>query len=424
MTLDQGCMRMRKLGHGHSVMFFAPLDVDRAIRAVASVADGKAVHASDILLWTMHETCMEIQNRALHWAQQGTDHTSRYEAWSKFCRNEIASDQLAIAWRQRDVKTLEEMYAPTRSPKRFDIPIAEIRQRCLELGVFSLPASNMDEEQEREVVHEIERERQAERPPSTVGAEHRVIDNVRRFVRTGILDNQSNAFIPIFNSFQSSNAPSREEGPWTQGVLATSDFCRVLQGDGDPSEYLRPVNWVLSKHTSPILVILSPFEANELLSDIRRSKEVQLHIYTPRVQKMMVPCDDSDLYTISYILRNPTTDSKREFKVQLTTLHDQLNLFAGQLYLRDYETYVRLCRFLCVYTKDLEGEGDFRRESDGFILPAHRPPRARSERSFSRSPLPFLRFLIELRRKGIPIALTHMGKILDGRLVREEDFEA
>ncbi|KAF8545715.1 hypothetical protein OG21DRAFT_1383420, partial [Imleria badia] len=30
--LVQGCMRMRKLGHGHSVMFFAPLEVDQSIR--------------------------------------------------------------------------------------------------------------------------------------------------------------------------------------------------------------------------------------------------------------------------------------------------------------------------------------------------------------------------------------------------------
>ena len=417
-------MRMRKLGQGHSVMFFAPLDVDRAIRAVTSVAGEDTVHASDILLWAMHETCAEIQNRAPHWAQQGIDHTSRYIAWSTFCRNEFTSDELASRWRRPDAKSLEALYAPTRSRQRCAIPIPEIRQRCTDLGILSLPVSNMDEEQEREVIHEIERERQVERPPPAVRAEHRITDDVHDFVQTGILKPNSNAFISIFSSFRSPNVPQTDEGPWTRCVLATSDFCRVTQGTVDVSEYLRPVNWVLSRPVSrgtPILVILSPYEVNQLLLDIKKSKNVQLHMYTPRVQKAMTPCDDLNLYNISTSSRNSVENPN--LKGQLMTLIDQLNLFTGQLYLRDYETYIRLCRFLCVYAKDLEGEGDFRRESDGFIQPAHRPSGARSWGSFSKSPLPFLRFLIGLRRKGIPFAPTHMGKILDGRPVREEDFE-
>jgi len=407
-------MRMRKLGHGHSVMFFAPLDVDMAIRAAASVADEGTVHASDILLWAMHETCTEIQNRAPHWAQQGTDHASRYDAWSKFCHNEIASDELAIAWRQPDAKSLEQLYAPTRSCEQGIISIPEIRQRCADLGILSLPVSNMDEEQEREVVHEIEREPQVERPPPGVRAKHRITNDVRHFVQSGILNTVSSAFLPIFSSLQSRNAPLMEERPWTRHVLATSDFYKVIQGTGDVSEYLRPVNWVLSGLRSGVLVILSPYEVNELLLDIRRSEHVRLHIYTPRVHKTMTPCDDLDLYSIPAATRN---------SMVLTALREQLNLFSGQLYLRDYEAYIRLCQFLGIYAKDLEDEGDIKRESDGFMAPAHRPPRVRSESSFSRSPLPFLRFLIGLRRKGIPFSLTHMGKILDGRPVREEDFE-
>jgi len=440
-------MRMRKLGHGHSVMFFAPLDVDRAIRTAASVANKHAIHATDILLWAMHETCTEIQNRAPHWAQQGTDHASRYGAWSKFCSDEIASDELANAWRQPDGKTLEELYAPTGSHERCGIAIPDIRQRCMDLGILSLPNSNMDEEQEREVIHEIERERQVQRPPPAVSAMHHVANDVRHFVRTGTLIPESNAFLAIFNSFQSRNAPPMEQGPWTRDVLATSDFFKVIQGDGDVSEYLRPVNWVLSRCVPggiPILLILSPYEVNELLLDIRRSEHVHLHIYTPWVQKAMLPCDDLDLYSIPATSRNSVVHA---------TLNDQLNLFAGQLYLRDYETYIRLCCFLCIYAKDLERESarslsmsslfwrllgklgllerakdlehqdDFRKESDGFIPPAHRPPRAGTQGSFSTSPLPFLRFLFGLRRKGISFSVTHMGKILDGRLLREDDFQ-
>ena len=410
-------MRMRKLGHAHSVMFFAPPDVDRAIRSAASVSNDNAVHTSDILLWAMHETCAEIQNRAPYWAQQGIDHTLRYDAWSKFCCDENALDTLARAWRQPDAKSLNELYAPTESPERWSISIPEIRQRCLDLGIASLPLSNMDEEQEREVIHEIERERLVERPPPVVSARHQVHGDVRYFVRTGVFNTQSSAFVPIFNTFLSSNAPSLKEAPWTQCVLATADFCRVIQGNDDVSEYLRPVNWVLSGRTSnetPVLVILSPYEANELLSVIRSSNDVQLHLYTPRVRKEMIPCDNLDLYNIPEASQHSTIP---------LLLRDELNLFAGRLYLPDYPTYIQLCRFLGVYARDLEGEGDFKRESDGFIPPAHRPLQARLERSFSMSPLPFLRLLIGLRRKGMPFSLTHMGKILVGRPVIQGDFE-
>ena len=45
-----GCMRMRKLGHGHSVMFYPPLEVGRNIRGVAAKTDsGTQVTTVDIL---------------------------------------------------------------------------------------------------------------------------------------------------------------------------------------------------------------------------------------------------------------------------------------------------------------------------------------------------------------------------------------
>ncbi|KIJ05458.1 hypothetical protein PAXINDRAFT_44871, partial [Paxillus involutus ATCC 200175] len=80
--LAQGCMRMRKLGHGHSVMFFAPREVDQNIRLISSKDDTDVIDAADILRWTILETCDEIQLRAPQWAQQGADHGSRYDAWS------------------------------------------------------------------------------------------------------------------------------------------------------------------------------------------------------------------------------------------------------------------------------------------------------------------------------------------------------
>ena len=407
----EGCMRMRKLGNGHSIMFFAPLDVDRRIRTIASKSESDAIHTVDILQSAMVETCAEIERRASLWAQQGVDHASRYDSWSNFCDHGKIS--LARAWRQPDAKTLEELYAPMSPRDLSIISIPTIRQRCLELGVLSLLNPNLDEEQEREVVHEVECERQVERPPKVTPALHQVTQAIIRFLQ-GTLNLSCPTFHRAFSSKVLCSIHLHDISAWSQSLYVTSDFCKVIL-DGEASEYLRPVNWVLSRDSPsvPTFLSLSPFEVNQLLPEIRTSKLVHLHIYTPRTHKTSRPCDDLLLHSIPTVPLDWTAPA---------LLVDQLNLFACQLYLRDYSTYIRVCRLLCVYAKDLDDAGYFEVQSDGFIQPAHRPLRARRACSFQKSPLPFLRHLIGLRRMGMQFSLTHMGKILDGRLLREEDF--
>ncbi|KAL4077961.1 hypothetical protein J3A83DRAFT_4356726 [Scleroderma citrinum] len=410
--LTQGCMRMRKLGGGHSVMFFAPLDVDRSIRTSKSESD--AIHTMDILQWAMVATCTEIEHRASLWAQQGVDHASRYDSWSKFSNHEISLDELGRAWRQPDRKTLEELYNPVRPRDLGIISISSIRQRCLDLCIPSLLTPNLDQEQERELAHEVERDGQVERPQKTTPAVHHVARDVREFVRGALIDPSSPAFRRAFSSVMVDSILAEDTPAWGQSLFVTTDFCTVIP-DGYPGEYLRRVNWILSRifPSGPILLILSPFEVNELLPEIRTSKCVHLHIYTPRTHKALRSCDDLLLYSIPAVPNNWTAP---------TPLVDQLNLFAGQLYLRDYMTYIRVCRYLCVYAKDLHREGCFEVQNDGFIEPAHRPLRAQRASAFLKSPLPFLRHLIKLRRMGMWFAQTHIGRILDGRQLREEDF--
>ena len=55
---------MRKLGHSHSIMFFAPLEADRNIRSVANRGPLDEIDTMDILQWAIRETCNDIQQRA------------------------------------------------------------------------------------------------------------------------------------------------------------------------------------------------------------------------------------------------------------------------------------------------------------------------------------------------------------------------
>ncbi|OJA14220.1 hypothetical protein AZE42_10069 [Rhizopogon vesiculosus] len=154
---------------------------------------------------------------------------------------------------------------------------------------------------------------------------------------------------------------------------------------------------------------MSPHEVNQLLPSIRKSKVVHLSIYTPRTTKTMQACD-LRFYSI------PSTPRL----TPLEPLIFQLNLFAGQLYFSNYEMYLRTCSFLGLNGPDLGGE-DLVVDSDGFIRKENRPA-ARASCSFSRSQLLPLKELFGMRRKGMGYLPTHLGKMLNGRILSEEDF--
>ena len=408
-------MRMRKLGHGHSIMFFAPLEIDRRIRSLANRHTGDDIDTMDILHWAIRETCDDIQQRAPHWVLQGTDHSYRYSAWSGFCKDQLTPEELSDKWLQPEAKSLENLYSPDGTSNfSLDIP-RSILHRCNELGIYSQCNASMDEEQEREVIHEAEREHQAERPPRVPPAAHSIHQDVTTFARTGIVPQNSKAFRPAFETLDTTSAATKEARVWSSCVLVTADFERTIKSSKNVDDYLRPVEWIVSGKMAgkEVLVILSPHEVNHLLTDIRSSHSIHLHLYTPRVLKSMKPCDDLALYSIPSVPIGWIAPS---------LLMDQLNVFAGQLYLKDMKTYTRLCRFLCVYTRDLEGEEGIEVGYNGFISPENRPAHLQTTHSFENSPLLSVKMLVGIRRKGMQFSLTHMGKLLDGRLLSEDDF--
>ncbi|KAG9310892.1 hypothetical protein JVU11DRAFT_8750 [Chiua virens] len=414
--LVQGCMRMRKLGHGHSIMFFAPLEVDRRIRYVAGKIPSSTISAMDILHWAIRETCEDIQQRAPHWAQQGMDHASRHDVWSSFSRGELTPQQLSVKWLQPEAKRLQDLYEP-RDPSSVAFQATgDIHRRCAHLGELApRRLLSMDEEQEREVIHEAERERQVDRPPKVSPAIHSLHQDVTAFVKTGTVPAKSKAFRPAFETLNGTSAATKEPHVWSPSVLVTADFEKTVNSSKKVDDYLRPVHFVVSgrKAQSEVLVILSPFEADRLMPIIRSSRDVRLHLYTPRVTKSMKSCDDLRLYSIPKVPYG---------WVPSTPLMDQLNVFAGQLYLQDYKAYIRLCRFLCLYARDVEsGElGEIR--SDGFLSPRSQPRQLQTVLTFQYSPLDALKNLVGLRRKGAHFAPTHMGKLLEGRPLVENDF--
>ena len=407
-------MRMRQLGKGHSVMFFAPGEVDRRIRGLIpdGIAPGTRVRVLDVIRWAIHETCEDISHYLPYWAHQGLDHHKRFAAYEEY-RSSGDLEVLRSAWQQPESQTLEEMYwisAGTRKARSHDIcSIPSLSERIERLGATELVDVRMTEEQEREVNHEVEPTRVIERPPKVQPAKHTIHPDIREFVETGKLPESPTHIFPLLAPINMAKVLD-STFEWSPTPLASADFMTVTEdSDGMAlTAFLRPVNWILSSGSGKdsVVIVVSPYEANELLPIIRKSNKVQLHIYAPRITFSMQSFSDLTFYSIPNSLAEPWSAPAH--------VRTELNLFAGQLFFDDQAEYERVCVLLGLSRAHPGAE---KVELDGFVLPAYRTGKVSP---FAKSKIPILKKLIELRQKGKGYHRTHLGQILSGKPLSEE----
>ena len=420
------CMRMRKLGHGQSVMFFAPPEVNNQILSAIGKNPGDHVDTVDVVRWAITETCISTRSAVPLWASQGLCYQDAQEAWLSYCHDgQIDGSAFALP----EAQTLEEMYGfgeivdplnteiPSTSRRRREI--LNVRKKCGEFGVESLLAVRQHEEQEREVSHEAQREQQVQRPPPAVPREHGIHSGLLNFVKTGLIEGNQSVYLGAFESLArlTSAGKCRVKG-WGRSLRVTDDFVQTVRSTGHPDNYLHPVNWVLSTTESEVLIVISPFEANELIPSIMLSKRVRLHAYAPRVTNTMKSFEDLSFLTLPY---QPSSLAPGPIQQPLLV---QLSLFAGQLFLKDFAAYKDLCEFLGLLADSRVSAGTGNSvNSDGFVAPGSRPALGMAPSPFRSSPVPFLLRVMALRRKGQDFGPTHIGQILRGHLLDEErDF--
>ncbi|KAF8429094.1 hypothetical protein EV426DRAFT_672940, partial [Tirmania nivea] len=427
--LVQACMRMRKLGSGHSVTFCGPPEIDRVLHKFAANDGRGKVEVRDVIHWSMQQTCYNTRKLVPIWAKQGMSYRQRFQA-----AKEIVS-RFPEALLEQEAKTLEQHYGFERSqnalfisgPLATDSVVKEIFEQCAKFGVKSSAGAPMLEEQERELCHEIESEREIERPPAAEARKHQVTAHLRKFIESGTLPGPSlrqDAFLPAFDVlFKTAAAEHMERGAWPQTLLVTTDFANTVEikkRDKGMDNYLMLVNWVVSSRADPsILIILSPWEVNSLISRIRLSKTITLHMYAPRTTKASPPYTKLDYYTLPPISPNMPLSLS-----QHSSVIDLLSLFSGELYFQDYASYERICGLLGLYFKDVPAGRVVSISPDGHVkTPESRNMLGMPHSPFEKNPLPLLRILIGLRRKGQSYLSTHVGCMLHGRQLRKEDVE-
>ncbi|KAK6529493.1 hypothetical protein TWF281_008666 [Arthrobotrys megalospora] len=421
----QGCMRMRKLGSGHSLAFLASPDIYGHILKQTGKSNSDIVTISDVLVWTMRESCRQIQQGFAVWANQGFQYLKRKQGWDVFQSN---GDNKALqdATMEVESRPLVDMYGPNDSSLEIHSQVltshdgTKIKTRLKEFSVDTSNNVRVQEEQEREVAHEVEEETNVERPQPAKAKRHQLAAEVSDLVRTGKFESQSSTFKEPFSIFENTSCRHMfEVQAWKTHSrhFVTKDFTETVERNPDDKmdDYLRPVRWVLefNRDDESYLVFISPYEANELMPDIKRSEFTKLHCYAPRVSRSMPTFEYFDVCPIQG-LRRAATKSKLDIHSRI-----RLNLFAGQLFFEHENYYRKLCNYLSLdygTQSSLENRGN-----DGWV------PTTKTDGDsvipFTRSPVLFLKAIIKMRRKGQGFASTHLGCLLDSRLLGENDFK-
>lgn len=427
---------MRKLGTIHSIVFLAPLEVIKSIKSHVQHQD-RDLTSHDVIIWAMKETCRQLKTDAAIWAVQGHEFVRRTKCWTAI-REETASgraisiDTIKNGICQDDSRSLEELYGVDErfgaagwlteyhTPNAQSDISKEIFKHSELFGSLSLREAGMRQEQEIELVNEKEEERQIQRPPPAKAAKHYLHPDVRRFVETGQLFAGPPGFSTITDFLEDTSLElPKGISSVLSNVILTKDFCKTIKPDSNMAidEFMRQVEWLAShnRDNSHTLVALSPFEANELFPVFKGSIHAKLHLFAARSSRRMKTLEDLTCFTLP---------SHQAPIPQSRAVAQQLNLFSGSLYLRDYQSYVDLCNALGLYYRPITNEVD-RCEVDpsGFVKDkAVRSRLGFIDPTFKENPLVFLHDFFVLRRYGRSLGPSHLGQITCGIELKEADF--
>ncbi|KAK8143751.1 hypothetical protein G3M48_006813 [Beauveria asiatica] len=430
--LVQACMRMRKLGHGQSVVFCVSGEMQSRIHMATSKPFDSDVGVDDVLMWAITETHADLRRLMPLWAIQGARFYHQKTTWDS-ATTEVGitlTKEQAEAFLEEEAQTIENRYRPTSQTAETDAtlssfanltleegedsPLRSIQNRCDEFGISHFRSAALQEEQEKELAPEIEQERQIERPPAMSPAKHELHRDLIEIVTTGRIEMKSAALRPAFLALDTTSvADWIDLSAFPDDLLVTVDYARTVQlrtSGASADSFQRPIQWILTGLDPSKAVIISPYEAHHLIPQLTKpGSRARLHLYAPRATLGMQPLDLLRLYTV------PDTANK-DWELS-RHLRLQLNLFAGQLYFGSYQDYTDTCDMLSLAWRPLSAdEGHVKVETDGFVVGGN----AR----FAKSPVQSIKVLLStLRRDCRDISKTHWGRILGGEFLTEADFE-
>jgi hypothetical protein len=425
---------MRKLGCGQSLVFLGSPDLERSVRICLQTEGKEQLDSESVVRWSLQQTCRITETVRPLWVTQGIAHCRRRMACEALVTGEISiaeavSEEARVTRFWRDIQepealSLTMMYGlhndavdPFLGCDRDDQILRRLVQIWSDLDISVIRDSSMHEEQEREISHEVERERQIQRPPPAKPLPHSLHPDLIYYTKHGIFPPAAGTFKRAFATMQDTSAGQFLDFDFSlSDVFVTEDFVNVVQDfvNFRRDDYLRPVHWVLSSTITKEVLLISPYEADQLIIQLENQSVVRLHVYAPKITKTMVSFESLRFHTIPASLVESAPPEASLYG---------LGLFAGSLYIQDFSRYERLCSLLGITTSVIDDNEHISVSVDRFV---DRESRNRLGWSidcpFDKCPLPFLKALTALRMKGQGYIQSHIGSLIGGKILTEDSF--
>lgn len=418
---------MRKLGDGQFITYCIPHSIEHPIRLFTNHETG--LSAGNVVCWTIGRTWADVRGSMPIWSKQGRQYARQSEVWTKVLEEEDISLRRIILneLKETDVRTVQEQYQPhlgrntLTATNEIEARVYERLQEFQYTSVSNLiHAEEREQQLEVEIEVELEEERQAQRTKVATPAKPNIHEDIKAFVMTGEPRKHSSGIMGAFASLSDITAATKfNVAQFPSQLKVSKDFASVVKlNQGARHEktdfYQRDVHHILTTaDDSGIInnmILISPYEAERLHDKIAQSDKVAMHIYAARRNSTYAPTDDLSLHVV------PASAAKRRIPLRLKI---ELNLFAGQLYFGSFQEYVDVCTYLGLAWNESFTDAN----SDGFIPPKADGTKSPNCLNARTSPVPFLNsFITNVRHYGGNIEKTHVGKMLSGTYLTEEDF--
>ncbi|CAF3125081.1 unnamed protein product [Rotaria sp. Silwood2] len=448
----QACMRMRKLGHGHSLTFWGSYEVHQQIKKLnPNINDlSKLI---DILRWVYENTQQSTWDGLHHWASQSLSYQRKVSAFQRINWNDdqqVFTDEwmkdLANECSEPEVIELTKMYGASKAMQtlveihhnRYEQTShdiwKEMKDAVLErledyAGAKQRLSQLLDEEQQRELEQELEEERQLERPPPVKPCQPILHEEIKQLCDMQSIMMNLTQYPRVFRRLPyafigTTFANDCQAEHWQEKFWISTEFQRVIETKGESLEsFLRPPRWIII-YRNQQLILLSALEANWLIArlnslyhkgETENPSTTTLRLLLPRIKRVQSIFVNTPTLIIPPLIRHSIDIVP--FFISLQWLV-QLFIFNGTLYFEtvDEQTAYCQCLSLCPKPRTKEEEEAFKNgwiAVDGFVSNSeHRYALMLHEVQFHNNLLAFVKQIIENRNNSHAPMTSHVGSII------------
>ena len=403
----QSCMRMRLLGSTHSLSFLASQKAHLLVK-IQEDYDVNPVMA--IIRFVLQNTVRQVEDNFFNWAQAGLYHFYKECAYDLFTSrlNGIVYKELCQVpeytelsgyLEPRNAQSILELVDHTMQHYIRRLLPYNLNQKYVDkcqfivdhVGIFVNDVKHFkqtfNDEQQRELEHEVEEEHQKYRPEAAKAIKEEWDPVLMKF----ILNEVDFDFKPFHHTL---NKPMNDTK-----LVGTFNFFKTV--DKMALDYLREPLWIIQSRGYTILI--TPYEANKCISACYGLKDGYLMMYQPQYASFLQVYNTQSLVIGHYY----TID-----------LHIMMHLFlySGGLYFSNKEEqdmYLKIIGFVC-RPRNSKEEEIF--EKGGIInnyLSTEYHEQLGMKSLFQKNEVEFIKHLIEVRNRYYRED-SHVGKVLMG----------